>query len=128
MGWTMEVLPLVPCALGVQEVDLVHGDELLGDGAREVTATLIVAHDQGHLGAPEPGESFAWPEGYREIRIVVVDDILDRLSSPQILLAEAREVAGQRQDFADEYLRYVGRRHGTVGEDGDQEKTRYRGY
>src|SRR5206468_6727036 len=78
--------------LGVQEVDLVHGDELLGDGAGELAPALVVAHHQRHLGAAESREALAGTEGYREIGIVVVDDVLDGLAGPQILLAEAREV------------------------------------
>jgi hypothetical protein len=111
-------------ALGIQEMDLVHGDELLGDGARELAPALVIAHHHRHLGSAEPREALAGAEGHREIRIVVVDDILDGLAGPQVLLAEAREVAGQGQDLADEHLLDVRGRHGPVGEDGHDQKAR----
>src|SRR5262249_59278994 len=37
------------CALTVLAVDLVHGDELLDQRARQIPAALIVAHTEAHL-------------------------------------------------------------------------------
>ena len=91
-------------ALAVEPVDLVHGDELLGECPGLVTAALVVAHDQGHLGAAETGEALAGAERHLQIRVVVVDDVLHGLPGPEVLLAQAREVAGERKQLADEHL------------------------
>ena len=113
-------------AVAVQPVDPVHRDELLGDRAREVAAALIVADDEPGRRPAEAREPLARAERHREIRVVVVDDVLDRLPGPEVLLAEAREVAGERQDVADEHLRNARRGRGPVGERRDQENTRDR--
>src|SRR2546425_7240108 len=79
-------------------------------------------HDALPISA-EAREPLARAERHREIRVVVVDDVLDRLPRPEVLLAEAREVAGERQDVADEHLRNARRGRGPVGERRDQENT-----
>src|SRR2546425_11408368 len=77
-------------------------------------------------GAPPRPENPLRAERHREIRVVVVDDVLDRLPGPEVLLAEAREVAGERQDVADEHLRNARRGRGPVGGRPDPENTRDR--
>jgi hypothetical protein len=88
--------------LSVDPVHLVHGDELLDQGAREVAAALVIAHDELHGGAAETREALARPEGDVEIRVVVVDDVLDGLIRPEVLLTEAREVSREREQNTDE--------------------------
>ena len=112
-------------ALAVQPVDLVDRDELLGQGAGLIAAALVVAHHQRHLGPAQAGEPFAGAERDGEIRVVVVDDVLHGLAGPEVLLAQAREVAGERQQLADQHLadRGLGP-DGRAQRDGDEREDR----
>jgi hypothetical protein len=56
------------------------------------------------LAPPRPGKALAGAERDLEVRVVVVDDVLHGLPGPEVLLAQAREVAGQRKQLADEHL------------------------
>jgi hypothetical protein len=91
-------------ALAVEPVDLVDGDELLGERPRLIAAALVVAHHQRHLDAAEAREALARPQGDLQVRVVVVDDVLDGLAGPEVLLAQAREVTGEGQQLADQHL------------------------
>ena len=50
-------------ALAVEPVHLVHGDELLGEGAGQIAAALVVAHDQLHWAPPSPEKPLPGPRG-----------------------------------------------------------------
>src|SRR5438552_14389265 len=109
-GWMIDVLPLVPSPFSQWILFTVMSCS--GERAREVAAALVVTHDELQRGAAESGEPFPRPERHRQVRIVVVDDVLDRLPRPEVLLPEAREVAGERQELPHEDLLDVGRRRG----------------
>ena len=98
----IEVLPLVPSPLSQWTLFTVMSCSAERPGL--VAAALVVAHDQGHLGAAETRKALAGAERHLQIRVVVVDDVLHGLPGPEILLAQAREVAGERKQLADEHL------------------------
>ena len=120
-GCRSEVMPLVPSPL--IQWTLFTEMQLLDERARLLAAALVVPHDELDRRAAQPREALARPQRHLDVGVVVVDDVLDRLRGPQVLLAQAGEVARQRQHRADEDLGdlRLGGRHARHAEGDDDE-------